>query len=103
MQKKVETAKKSLSQARIADDSHKKDISDLEEQLSSVEKTKAAYEQSIAGQSQSQGRDVQLEDNQVCVWPLEAYAHFSPFVSLGFFHNLQTFVVVVFRSMNTTV
>lgn len=65
MQKKVESAKKSLAQARIADEAHKKDIHELQEELRQVEEAKAAYETSIAGQSQLQGRDVQLEDEQV--------------------------------------
>ncbi|XP_043483161.1 structural maintenance of chromosomes protein 1A [Leptopilina heterotoma] len=65
MQKKVESARKSLAQARIADEAHKKDINELQEELRQVEEAKATYEASIAGQSQSQGRDVQLEDEQV--------------------------------------
>ncbi|XP_012276752.1 structural maintenance of chromosomes protein 1A [Orussus abietinus] len=65
MQKKVESARKSLAQARIADEAHKKDINELQEELRQVEKAKAEYEASISGQSLSQGRDVQLEDEQV--------------------------------------
>ncbi|XP_011314673.1 structural maintenance of chromosomes protein 1A [Fopius arisanus] len=65
MLKKVESARKSLAQARTADEAHKKDINELQEELRQVEESKAAYEASIAGQSQSQGRDVQLEDEQV--------------------------------------
>ncbi|XP_029158275.1 structural maintenance of chromosomes protein 1A [Nylanderia fulva] len=65
MQKKMESARKSLAQARIADEAHKKDIHELQEELRQVEEAKAAYEASIAGQSQLQGRDVQLEDEQV--------------------------------------
>lgn len=65
MQKKVESARKSLAQARIADEAHKKDIHELQEELRQVEEAKATYEASIAGQSQLQGRDVQLEDEQV--------------------------------------
>ncbi|XP_012537435.1 structural maintenance of chromosomes protein 1A [Monomorium pharaonis] len=65
MQKKVESARKSLAQARIADEAHKKDIHELQEELRQVEEAKAAYEASIAGQSQLQGKDVQLEDEQV--------------------------------------
>ncbi|XP_057335691.1 structural maintenance of chromosomes protein 1A [Microplitis mediator] len=65
MQKKVESAHKSLQQARAADEAHKKDIAELQEELRKVEEAKAAYEASIAGQSQQQGRDVQLEDEQV--------------------------------------
>ncbi|XP_074113556.1 structural maintenance of chromosomes protein 1A-like [Cotesia typhae] len=65
MQKKVESAHKSLQQARAADEAHKKDIAELQEELRQVEEAKATYEASIAGQSQQQGRDVQLEDEQV--------------------------------------
>ncbi|KAL7300693.1 hypothetical protein TKK_0006673 [Trichogramma kaykai] len=65
MQKKLESAKKSLQQARVADDAHKKDINELLEELRQIEEAKATYEASIAAQSQSQGRDVQLEDEQV--------------------------------------
>ncbi|NP_001152812.1 structural maintenance of chromosomes 1A isoform X1 [Nasonia vitripennis] len=65
MQKKCESAKKSLAQARVADEAHKKDINELLEELRQVEEAKATYEASIAAQSQSQGRDVQLEDEQV--------------------------------------
>ncbi|XP_033230751.1 structural maintenance of chromosomes protein 1A-like [Belonocnema kinseyi] len=65
MQKKVESARKSLTQARTADEAHKKDISELQEELRKVEEARAEYEASIAGQSLLQGRDVQLEDEQV--------------------------------------
>ncbi|XP_046433115.1 structural maintenance of chromosomes protein 1A [Neodiprion pinetum] len=65
MQKKVESARKSLATARTADEAHKKDIKELHDQLSQVEQAKSAYEANVAGQSQSQGRDVQLEDEQV--------------------------------------
>lgn len=66
MLKKVESAKKSLATAQAADEAHKKDIKVLQDELSQVEQEKNAYETNIAGQSQSQGRDVQLEDEQVC-------------------------------------
>jgi structural maintenance of chromosome 1 len=65
MQKKCESAKKSLAQSRVADEAHKKDINELLEELRQVEETKSTYEAGIAAQSQSQGRDVQLEDEQV--------------------------------------
>lgn len=73
MQKKVESARKSLAQARIADEAHKKDIHELQEELRQVEDAKAAYEASIAGQSQLQGRDVQLEDEQVRKFKWDLY------------------------------
>ncbi|XP_014216810.1 structural maintenance of chromosomes protein 1A [Copidosoma floridanum] len=65
MQKKYESAKKSLAQAKVADEAHKKDINELVEQLRKVEEARADYEASIAAQSQSRGRDVHLEDEQV--------------------------------------
>ncbi|XP_033230168.1 structural maintenance of chromosomes protein 1A-like [Belonocnema kinseyi] len=65
MKKKSESARKSLTQARTANEAHKKDINELQEELRQVEEAKAEYEASIAGQSLLQGRDVQLEDEQV--------------------------------------
>lgn len=75
MQKKVESARKALATARTADEAHKKDIKELHDQLAQVEQAKNAYETNVAGQSQSQGRDVQLEDEQVC-YQLEFIAIF---------------------------
>ncbi|XP_060536430.1 structural maintenance of chromosomes protein 1A [Cylas formicarius] len=65
MQKKVDSAIKMLDQARKAHDAHMNDIRKLEEELAEVEKAKEEYEEQIAGESQSQGRDVHLEDAQV--------------------------------------
>lgn len=48
-----------------ADEAHKKDIAELEQELEEVEKQRKEYEDMLAGESQSQGRDVQLEDAQV--------------------------------------
>ena len=88
MQKKVESARKSLAQARIADEAHKKDINELQEELRQVEETKAAYEASIAGQSQMQGRDVQLEDEQVKI---------NLQIRYSLFRNCQISAVKFFR------
>ncbi|XP_066249055.1 structural maintenance of chromosomes protein 1A [Euwallacea similis] len=65
VQKKVDGAYKTLEQAKKANDAHMNDISKLEAELGEVEKAKAEYEEQIAGESQSQGRDVHLEDAQV--------------------------------------
>lgn len=65
MQKKLEGAQKTLEQAKKANDAHNNDIAKLDEELAGVEKKKAEYEATIAGESQSQGRDVHLEDAQV--------------------------------------
>jgi len=61
----LNSAKKSLEEVRRADESHKKDIEELEQELGEVEKQRKEYEDMLAGESQSQGRDVQLEDAQV--------------------------------------
>lgn len=65
MQKKLDGAIKTLEQARKAHDAHMNDIHKLEEELAEVERNKEEYETQIAGESQSQGRDVHLEDAQV--------------------------------------
>ncbi|KAF7267293.1 structural maintenance of chromosomes 1 [Rhynchophorus ferrugineus] len=65
MEKKVQSAHKTLEQAKNAHEAHMNDIKKLEKELAEVERLKAEYEEQIAGESQSQGRDVHLEDAQV--------------------------------------
>ncbi|XP_018576283.1 structural maintenance of chromosomes protein 1A isoform X2 [Anoplophora glabripennis] len=65
MQKKLDGAIKTLEQARKAHEAHMNDIKKLEDELAEVEAAKEEYEAHIAGESQSQGRDVHLEDAQV--------------------------------------
>lgn len=65
IQKKLESARKSLAQAKKADAAHEQDIRELEDELAEVEARKREYEDMVAGESQSQGRDVHLEDAQV--------------------------------------
>lgn len=65
MQKKLDGAIKTLEQARKAHEAHMNDIRKLEEELAEVERSKEEYETQIAGESQSQGKDVHLEDAQV--------------------------------------
>lgn len=65
IRKKLNTAKKSLAEVVMANDAHKKDIDELEAELKEVEKRRSEYEEQVAGESHSQGRDVQLEDAQV--------------------------------------
>lgn len=65
MQKKLEGAIKTLEQAKKANEAHMNDIKKLEDELADVERAKDEYEATIAGESQSQGRDVHLEDEQV--------------------------------------
>ena len=65
LNKRLESSRKSLAQARKADTAHENDIRELEEELAQVEKKKKEYEDMLAGESQSQGRDVHLEDAQV--------------------------------------
>jgi structural maintenance of chromosome 1 len=65
MQKKLDGAIKTLEQARKAHEAHMNDIKKLEDERGEVEQAKEEYESQIAGESQSQGRDVHLEDEQV--------------------------------------
>lgn len=65
IQKKLNTAKKSLAEAKQANDAHERDIAELQAELEEVDGRRQEYEDMVAGESQSQGRDVQLEDAQV--------------------------------------
>ncbi|CAH1107174.1 unnamed protein product [Psylliodes chrysocephalus] len=65
MQNKLDGAIKTLDKARKAHEAHMNDIKKLEDELHTVEKKKEEYETQIAGESQSQGKDVQLEDAQI--------------------------------------
>ncbi|XP_026271914.1 structural maintenance of chromosomes protein 1A [Frankliniella occidentalis] len=65
VKKKLESAHKSLSQAQKAHDAHEEDIRVLQQEMEAVEAKRLEYEEQIAGESQSQGRDVHLEENQV--------------------------------------
>ncbi|CAG9862762.1 unnamed protein product [Phyllotreta striolata] len=65
MQKKLESSIKNLEQAKKANEAHMNDIEKLEKELQLVEKKKEEYEAQITGESQSQGKDVQLEDEQI--------------------------------------
>ncbi|XP_057376078.1 structural maintenance of chromosomes protein 1A-like [Daphnia carinata] len=65
MQKKLEAAQKSLTQARKANDAHAEDIEQLEKELSEVDKRREEYEAELQSESQSQGRSVHLEEEQV--------------------------------------
>lgn len=65
IRKKLNTAKKSLAEVVMANEAHQKDIDELDAELKEVEKRRHEYEEKVAGESQSQGRDVQLEDAQV--------------------------------------
>ncbi|KAF2343485.1 hypothetical protein FHG87_025759 [Trinorchestia longiramus] len=65
MQKKVDTARKSLAQAIKAYNAHMDDIRELENELQEVEKKKAEFEDQVTADSMSQGRSVQLDDAHV--------------------------------------
>lgn len=65
MQKKLEAAQKSLTQARKANDAHAEDIAQLEKELVEIEKSREEYETSLQSESQSHGRSVHLEEEQV--------------------------------------
>lgn len=63
--KKLESARKSLKSAKKANESHEQDITELEQELKVVEQKRVEYEEFIEEESQSQGRNMQLEENQV--------------------------------------
>lgn len=72
IQKKLDSARKSLAQAKKADAAHEQDIRELEDELAEVDRKRKEYEDMVAGESQSQGKDVHLEDAQVRVQILVA-------------------------------
>lgn len=65
LQKKVEAAKKSLKQAEKAYKSHKTDVEELETEERAAVRRLEEYEELTASESQSQGRNLQLEGSQI--------------------------------------
>merc|ERR1711899_12597 len=65
LNKKVEGAKKSLKQAEKAYKSHKSDVEELETELRAAERRRDEYEEMTASESKEQGRNLQLEGNQI--------------------------------------
>merc|ERR1711971_562287 len=65
LQKKVEQAKKSLKQAQKAYNSHKTDVEELVTEARAAERRKEEYEEMTASESKEQGRNLQLEGNQI--------------------------------------
>ncbi|XP_043916489.1 structural maintenance of chromosomes protein 1A [Protopterus annectens] len=63
--KKLEAAKKSLQNAQKLYKKRKADMDELEKEMHCVEKAKQEFEERMAEESQSQGRDLTLEENQV--------------------------------------
>ena len=57
MIKKVETAKKSLKQAKKAEEAHQSDIQELESELRMVERKKAEFEEQAKEDSQASGKE----------------------------------------------
>merc|ERR1719210_162338 len=65
LQKKVDGAKKSLKQAEKAYNSHKTEVEEMETELRAAERRRDEYEKLTASEYQSQGRNLQLEGNQI--------------------------------------
>ncbi|KAK9504798.1 hypothetical protein O3M35_008983 [Rhynocoris fuscipes] len=65
LQKKLNTAKKSLAEVKQAAEAHAEDTRLLEEELAEVNRKREEYEANEKDASQSQGRDIQLEETQV--------------------------------------
>uniref|UniRef100_K7F905 Uncharacterized protein n=1 Tax=Pelodiscus sinensis TaxID=13735 RepID=K7F905_PELSI len=62
--KKLEAAKKSLQNAQKQYKKRKGDMDELEKEMLSVEKARQEFEERMEEESQSQGRDLTLEENQ---------------------------------------
>lgn len=65
LQKKLNTAKKSLGEVKQAAEAHAEDTRLLEEELAEVNKKREEYEASEKDAFSSQGRNIELEENQV--------------------------------------
>eukprot|EP00096_Caligus_rogercresseyi_P004734 TRINITY_DN1916_c0_g1_i2.p1 TRINITY_DN1916_c0_g1~~TRINITY_DN1916_c0_g1_i2.p1 ORF type:complete len:1267 (+),score=574.91 TRINITY_DN1916_c0_g1_i2:226-3801(+) len=65
LQKKTESARKSLKQAEKAAKSHKQDINELERELTQNQENKAAFDEEIRAEGGSQNKDLRLESGQV--------------------------------------
>ena len=65
MIKKLDGAKKSLKQAKKTHEGHEQEINELERELEDVEAKRREFEERIEEESQSQGRDLELEESQV--------------------------------------
>ncbi|XP_022237917.1 structural maintenance of chromosomes protein 1A-like isoform X2 [Limulus polyphemus] len=65
MQKKLESAKKSLKAAKKVHEAHEGEIKELENELKEVEARQEEFEEQLAQESESQGRDLTLEESQV--------------------------------------
>uniref|UniRef100_A0A8U7NU82 Structural maintenance of chromosomes protein 1A n=1 Tax=Corvus moneduloides TaxID=1196302 RepID=A0A8U7NU82_CORMO len=63
--KKLEAARKSLQNAQKQYKKRKADMDELEKEMLSVEKSRQEFEERMEEESQSQGRDLTLEENQV--------------------------------------
>ncbi|XP_068104482.1 structural maintenance of chromosomes protein 1A isoform X2 [Hyperolius riggenbachi] len=63
--KKLEAAKKSLQNAQKQYKKRKADMDELEKEVQAVEKSRQEFEERMEEESQSQGRDLTLEENQV--------------------------------------
>ncbi|KAL3853466.1 hypothetical protein ACJMK2_017002 [Sinanodonta woodiana] len=65
MIKKLDSARKSLKQAKKTHENHEQEIQELDRELQEVERKKQEFEERIEVESQSQGRDLELEESQV--------------------------------------
>uniref|UniRef100_A0A182VYL4 SMC hinge domain-containing protein n=1 Tax=Anopheles minimus TaxID=112268 RepID=A0A182VYL4_9DIPT len=64
-QKKLNSAMKTLEQARRADEAHQADIKKLEDEMHEIEVKRAAFENEVAVESKKRGSNVHLESDLV--------------------------------------
>lgn len=67
--------RKSLKAAKKGHDTHAMEIKKLEDEFEEVERLRQEYEESVEEESQSQGRDMELEESQVR-WIETGVVHF---------------------------
>ncbi|GAB6029905.1 Structural maintenance of chromosomes protein 1 [Chamberlinius hualienensis] len=65
MQKKMESARKFLKQVEDSHKIHEDEIRQLQQELEDIKKQQKEFEDQLEEESQSQGRDLHLEDSQV--------------------------------------
>lgn len=75
--KKLEAARKSLQNAQKCYKKRKADMDELEREQRAVETARQEFEERMEEEAQSQGQDLQLEENQV--HPLYKYQISKPF------------------------
>lgn len=102
MSSKLEQAQDTLQKAHEADKNHKRTLRDLRKELAAVDKEFQEYQRTVAEESLSQGRNIELEQSQVCVPCLmvSTFQGFSKFLFISF-KIVQSRLLLSFLSIYT--